>query len=101
LAFEVLCTIGALQQCSHGINYSLFKKRIVDIRIRLPLRRRLVYVRAAGPLTVTILSIAISNIFHLYKAPHNIKTVGVVPAVSEPTQLGPPTQADTLLVAKY
>ena len=44
--------------------------------------RRLVYVRAAGPLTVTVLSIAISNIFHLYNAPYNIKTVGTVPAVS-------------------
>ncbi len=38
--------------------------------------------RAAGPLTVTVLSIAISNIFKLYQAPYNIKTVGVVPAVS-------------------
>lgn len=44
--------------------------------------RKLVYVRAAGPLTVTVLSIAISNIFHLYRAPYNIKTVGTVPAVS-------------------
>ena len=34
------------------------------------------YVRAAGPLTVTVLSIAISNIFKLYKAPHNIAIVG-------------------------
>ncbi|KAK9915884.1 hypothetical protein WJX75_005651 [Coccomyxa subellipsoidea] len=42
--------------------------------------KRLVYVRAAGPLTVTVLSIAISNIFHLYNAPYNIKTVGTVPA---------------------
>ncbi|EIE25728.1 sulfate permease [Coccomyxa subellipsoidea C-169] len=42
--------------------------------------KRLVYVRAAGPLTVTVLSIAISNIFKLYQAPYNIKTVGVVPA---------------------
>ena len=48
----------------------------------LALCRRLVYVRAAGPLTVTILSIAISNIFHLYNAPYNIRTVGTVPAVS-------------------
>lgn len=47
----------------------------------LALCRRLVYVRAAGPLTVTVLSIAISNIFHLYSAPHNIRTVGTVPAV--------------------
>lgn len=76
-------------------------KILVALKICLPLRRRLVYVRAAGPLTVTILSIAISNIFHLYQAPHNIKTVGVVPAVSGFTQLGPPMQADALLVTKY
>ena len=44
-------------------------------------RRRLVYVRAAGPLTVTVLSIAICNIFKLYNAPHNIKIVGVIPSV--------------------
>jgi hypothetical protein len=43
--------------------------------------RKLVYVRAAGPLTVTVLSIAISNIFKLYKAPHNIAIVGVIPRV--------------------
>ena len=40
--------------------------------------------RAAGPLTVTVLSIAITNIFHLYKAPYNIKVVGTVPAVRHP-----------------
>ena len=39
------------------------------------------YIRAAGPLTVTVLSIAICNIFHLNRAPHNIKVVGTVPAV--------------------
>lgn len=45
------------------------------------------YVRAAGPLTVTILSIAISNIFHLYNAPYNIRTVGTVPAVRPELQV--------------
>ena len=44
--------------------------------------RKLVYIRAAGPLTVTVLSIAICNIFHLNRAPYNIKVVGTVPAVS-------------------
>lgn len=39
------------------------------------------YIRAAGPLTVTILSIAICNIFHLNRAPYNIRVVGTVPAV--------------------
>lgn len=39
------------------------------------------YIRAAGPLTVTVLSIAICNIFHLSRAPANIKVVGTVPAV--------------------
>ncbi len=43
--------------------------------------RKLVYIRAAGPLTVTILSIAICNIFHLNRAPYNIRVVGTVPAV--------------------
>lgn len=37
--------------------------------------------RALGPLTVTILSIAISNIFKLYRAPANIKVVGTIPKV--------------------
>ena len=45
-------------------------------------RRKLVYIRAAGPLTVTVLSIAICNIFHLNRPPYNIKVVGTVPAVS-------------------
>ena len=39
------------------------------------------YIRAAGPLTVTVLSIAICNIFHLNRAPYNIRVVGTVPAV--------------------
>ena len=43
--------------------------------------RKLVYIRAAGPLTVTVLSIAICNIFHLNRAPYNIRVVGTVPAV--------------------
>ncbi|CAL5218904.1 g648 [Coccomyxa viridis] len=42
--------------------------------------KKLVYIRAAGPLTVTILSIAICNIFHLNRAPYNIRVVGTVPA---------------------
>ena len=41
------------------------------------------YIRAAGPLTVTVLSIAICNIFHLNKAPYNIRVVGTVPAVRQ------------------
>lgn len=43
------------------------------------LHRRLIYVRAFGPLTVTVLSIAICNIFHLYRAPANLKVVGTIP----------------------
>ena len=43
--------------------------------------RRLVYVRAAGPITVTVLSIAICNIFKLYKGPHKIAVVGSIPQV--------------------
>ena len=46
------------------------------------LSRKLVYVRAAGPLTVTILSIAITCIFKLYNAPANIKVVGTIPKVT-------------------
>jgi len=38
-------------------------------------------VRAFGPLTVTVLSIAIVNIFKLYRAPANIKVVGTIPKV--------------------
>jgi sulfate transporter 4 len=41
--------------------------------------RRLIYIRAIGPLLVTIISIAIMNIWKLYKAPHNIAIVGNVP----------------------
>lgn len=44
--------------------------------------RRLIYVRAFGPLTVTILSIAILNIFKIYRAPASIKVVGSIPKVS-------------------
>jgi hypothetical protein len=43
--------------------------------------RKLVFVRALGPLTITILSIAISNIFKLWNPPSNISMVGYVPAV--------------------
>ena len=39
------------------------------------------YVRAAGPITITVLSIAISNIFKLYKGPHKIAVVGSIPQV--------------------
>ena len=42
-------------------------------------RRRLIYVRAFGPLTVCILSIAISNIWNLKAAPHLIRVIGTVP----------------------
>ena len=61
-------------QCVHTTRYAL--------TLHSCLFRKLVYVRAAGPLTVTVLSIAISNIFKLYKAPHNIAIVGVIPQVS-------------------
>lgn len=40
------------------------------------------YVKAFGPLTVTVLSIAITNIFKLYNAPYGIKVVGTIPKVS-------------------
>ena len=43
------------------------------------LSRRLVWLRAFGPLTVTILSTALTAGLHLDKAPHKIKVVGVVP----------------------
>lgn len=43
--------------------------------------RRLIYVRAFGPLTVTVLSIAILNIFKIYRPPASIKTVGTIPKV--------------------
>ena len=45
------------------------------------LRRRFGWVRAIGPLTVTILSIAITSIFRLYNKPHNIRIVGSIPQV--------------------
>ena len=63
------------------------------------------YVRAAGPLAVTVLSIAISNIFKLYKAPHNIAIVGVIPRVrtaslpSTLTQTGSPVLFVLMTVA--
>jgi sulfate transporter 4 len=41
--------------------------------------RRLIYVRAIGPLLVTIISIATMNIGKYYKAPYNIGVVGKVP----------------------
>lgn len=41
--------------------------------------QRLIYIRALGPLLVTILSIAIMNIWKLYKAPALIQVVGAVP----------------------
>ena len=44
-------------------------------------RRRFAWVRAIGPLTVTILSIAITSIFRLYNKPHNIRIVGSIPQV--------------------
>lgn len=56
-------------------------------------RRRLVYVRAVGPLTVTILSIAICNIFHLYRPPYNIRVVGSVPKVGHSSLTGNPDLA--------
>ena len=43
--------------------------------------RRFGWVRAIGPLTVTILSIAITSIFRLYDKPHNIRIVGSIPQV--------------------
>ena len=43
------------------------------------LSRRLVWLRALGPLTVTILSTALTAGLHLDKAPHKVKTVGIVP----------------------
>mmetsp|Transcript_17379 Transcript_17379/g.52010 ORF Transcript_17379/g.52010 Transcript_17379/m.52010 type:complete len:696 (+) Transcript_17379:162-2249(+) len=42
--------------------------------------RKLIYIRAIGPLLVTIISIAIMNIWKLYQAPHNIQIVGKVPS---------------------
>ncbi len=41
--------------------------------------QKLIYIRAIGPLIVTIISIAIMNIFKLYRAPSNIQIVGNVP----------------------
>ncbi len=41
--------------------------------------RRFGWVRAIGPLTVTILSIALTSIFRLYDKPHNIRIVGSIP----------------------
>jgi len=46
-------------------------------------------VRAIGPLTVTILSIALVSIFRLYNAPHRIKIVGSIPQVSRLPVLPP------------
>jgi len=47
------------------------------------LRRRLFFLRALGPLTITIMSIAIMNIFKLYQpgkgGPNGIYTVGAIP----------------------
>lgn len=43
--------------------------------------RRLLILRAIGPLTVTIISIAITNIWHLQRAPQNIRVVGKIPKV--------------------
>ncbi len=43
------------------------------------LSRRLVWLRAFGPLTVTILSTAITAGLRLDQAPHRVRTVGVVP----------------------
>ena len=47
------------------------------------LRRRLFFLRALGPLTITVMSIAIMNIFKLYQpgkgGPNGIYTVGVIP----------------------
>ena len=45
--------------------------------------------RAAGPLTVTIASIAICNIFHLYNPPYNIQVVGSIPKVGLDTLVPP------------
>ncbi|KAK9802855.1 hypothetical protein WJX73_009168 [Symbiochloris irregularis] len=41
--------------------------------------KKLLILRAIGPLTVTILSIAIVNIWHLQRAPQNIRVVGTIP----------------------
>ncbi|KAK9843672.1 hypothetical protein WJX81_001934 [Elliptochloris bilobata] len=41
--------------------------------------KRFGWVRAIGPLSVTILSIAITSIFRLYNNPHNIRIVGSIP----------------------
>ena len=41
--------------------------------------RRLKLLRALGPLTVTIISIAIMNIWGLMKAPASIRVVGTIP----------------------
>ena len=51
--------------------------------------RKLIYVRATGPLTVTIASIAICNIFHLYNPPYNIQVVGTIPKVGLLDTLAP------------
>ena len=48
------------------------------------MRRRFGWVRAIGPLTVTIFSIAITSIFRLYNKPHNIRIVGSIPQVGAP-----------------
>ena len=43
--------------------------------------RKLLVLRAIGPLTITILSIAIVNIWKLQNAPSNIRVVGKIPKV--------------------
>ena len=100
LTYGLLTKLSLLAH-SYGCCLILFNRLSLDLRLSLsaarchlllfivscfPLTsaaccRKLVYIRAAGPLTVTVLSIAICNIFHLSRAPANIKVVGTVPAV--------------------
>lgn len=49
------------------------------LRFELVLCRRLSILKALGPLSVCIISISITNIFHLYKKPYNIQVVGTIP----------------------
>jgi sulfate transporter 4 len=41
--------------------------------------RRLLFLRSIGPITVTILGIAIVNIWHLQRPPASIPVVGKIP----------------------
>ena len=74
--------IRALAVCAAALSHAnKARSHLCSVLKRAALCRRLVYVRAAGPITITVLSIAISNIFKLYRGPHKIAVVGSIPQV--------------------